>query len=247
MCRLLACPPGFSRNEALEILNEMEGRNEDGFGYTYLNPNGEFVTRKYGTSFSKLLKRNNVSLLAHMPHDTWTIIHERAASHGAICKENSHPFETENYAICHNGMFKEHGIIRLALSNTVNFEGDTDSEVAAHLIDSIGPRRFALSEEIDWAGVYLCLKRDGSLEVVKSSGDLVLHVQDDKKVVISSELDRVKYKFLEANRGWYRFDKHGEYLDHKKRPWSYKPRVHSYSQAAYFHNQGNFHHMGLEE
>lgn len=225
MCRVLACPPGTKRFEALQILKEMEwgqnGKNYDGFGFSFINNEGKLITRKYALSFSELLKRG-FPLLACMPSDKWVIAHERAASCGGIIKENSHPFQiNDEWAICHNGYWKEHKIARLCLSNVAKYEGSTDSEVAANAIANIGPLKFAMSEEIFYAGVFLCLKKDGTLEVIKSSGDLAMHVREDKTLLLASELDTKKYKQIEASRGHYKFNANGTFNKFTKKEYTW--------------------------
>jgi predicted glutamine amidotransferase len=197
----------------------MEMRNKDGFGYSYINK-GEIITYKWALSFTELLKRG-YPLLNHMPGDSWTIMHMRAASCGAIAKENSHPFIIDKkWSICHNGSFREHGIVSFALSKFINLNGHTDSEVAANLIALTSPREFALNDEIVQAGIYLCLNKNGTLEVIKSSGDLTLSVNKNKTVIVSSELSYLNYAQQSANRGWYKFNEDGTFAKFVERKWN---------------------------
>ena len=223
MCRLAAFPPGFPRNKAIDILLEFGAANTDGTGYTYIK-DGKFVTHKWPRSLSSLLKRNK-PFLTHMPHDGWTIAHLRAASHGGNTDENTHPFEINNsWAICHNGIWSDYDVAKLALSTYVKFKGETDSEVAAHLINNLGPKKFATS--ISHGGVYLALNMDKSLWVMKTSGELVLNTLKDNQVLIASELDDEKYPDkADALEGWYHFDATGKYVANKENPpWYMKNR-----------------------
>lgn len=240
MCRQASFPKNFSRNEALEILLNFENNNTDGFGYTYIDDNGKFVTRKWALSLSTLLKRGCHSILSHMPHSNgWTICHLRAASCGIVRKENSHPFEVSGaageWAITHNGHFSDHKLLRLALGSFINFVGETDSEVSANLIANIGPKKF--SESIESGGVYFCLQKNGDLYAVKTtfSGDLALSQINETQVVLASELDISKYKHVEAVRGWYKFNKLGQYVSHKKKEYSYSGGNHAYSHVMPHH------------
>lgn len=219
MCRLAAFPPNFSRAKAIEILLECEACNTDGTGYTYIN-DGKFVTHKWPRALSSLLKRGKPSILGHMPHPTWTIVHLRAASHGANTLENTHPFEiADKWAICHNGIWNDYDVAKLALTNYVQFKGETDSEVAAHLFNNLGPKKFA--QEIK-SGVYLGLNLDGSLWVAMTSGELVLNSLKDDQVLIASELSHEKYPDqADAIEGWYHFNTDGTYNDHKANPLWY--------------------------
>ena len=219
MCRIAAFPPGFPRNEALEICANFENSNTDGTGSAYIK-DGKFVVDKWAKPFSKIARRNN--FLGHMPYtDSWTIAHLRAASHGGNRKENTHPFLVGNWAFIHNGIWNDHNLVRLALSKQVTMEGETDSEVAAHLWNIVGPKKF--SEAIDFGGVFMGLHRSGKLWVVKTSGDLEIKALKRKQILLASELNEKKYdNRVDGVQGWYLFDEKGCYIKHKenKDAWS---------------------------
>src|SRR5487761_2509057 len=153
-----------------------------------------------------------------MPHNGWTIAHLRAASKGDVRKVNTHPFIAGQWALCHNGTFDEYKIGKLALQDRVKFEGDTDSEVAANLINVAGPKRFA--ETVDMSGVFLALNIKGDLWAVKTSGDLeMLVLTKGERSLMASKFNSLVYdydKTTEAQIGWYHFDSDGRYIKHKK-------------------------------
>jgi hypothetical protein len=218
MCRIAAFPPGFARNQALEILANFENKNTDGTGSAYVK-DGRFVVDKWAKPFSWVVK--NKPFLAHMPYDGWTLAHLRAASHGDNAKENTHPFIIGPWAFIHNGIWSEYNLVKLALSRQVKFEGDTDSEVAGHLWNIIGPKKFA--ENIDFGGVFVGLKANGELWVAKTSGDLEIKALRGERVLLASQFDNRKYdNTVEALHGWYHFDRDGKYVTHKedKETWS---------------------------
>ena len=211
MCRLASFPPFFPRNEAIEILKNFENNNTDGTGAAWVEGK-EFVVKKYPKSLTKVLRKHN--FLGHMPHNGWTIVHLRHASHGDKSFVNTHPFIAGKFAVCHNGTFDEFKIVKLAL-NRIKFEGETDSEVAANLISVAGPKRF--SETVDMSGVFLALSIRGDLWAIKTSGDLQIQALKDDQVVLCSRFDFTKYKDSdEAQIGWYHLDKDGKYIKHKK-------------------------------
>lgn len=228
MCRLAAFPPGFARDDAIEILKHFENNNTDGTGAAWIHDR-EFQVEKYPKSLTKVLRRHR--FLHHMPHDGWTIAHLRAASHGDNKAVNTHPFVAGKWAVCHNGVFSEYKVVKLALGNRIKFLGDTDSEAAAHLIATAGPKMF--SENVDFSGVFLALNIRGDLWVVKTSGDLELQALKREQVLLASTFDFCKYeKSTEANVGWYHFDRDGRYIKHKKMRDSYASFSHRPSRSS---------------
>jgi hypothetical protein len=219
MCRIAAFPPNFSRDEAIAILANFENKNTDGTGSAYVK-NGEFVIEKWAKPFNKIVKSK--PFLSHMPYnDGWTIVHLRAASHGGNRMENTHPFIIGDWAFIHNGVWSEHNLVRFALSKSVKMEGETDSEVAGHLWNIIGPKKFA--QIVEFGGVFMGLHRNGKLWVAKTSGDLEIKALPHKQIVLASEFNRQMYEgTVDAMYGWYEFDSNGQYLKHKenKSRWS---------------------------
>ena len=212
MCRIAAFPSQFPRIEALKILANFENKNTDGTGSAYVK-NGQFIIDKWAKPFSLVVKRR--PFLSHMPYDGWTIVHLRAASHGDNTKENTHPFVVGPWSFIHNGIWSEYNLVKLALSRQIKFEGDTDSEVAANLWNIIGPKKF--SENIDCGGVFMGLKNNGDLWVVKTSGDLEIKALNKEKVLMASDLDKGIYEnTVDALHGWYHFNNNGEYISHKE-------------------------------
>jgi Glutamine amidotransferase domain len=232
MCRIAAFPPGFSRNEALDILSNFENRNIDGTGSAFIR-DGEFVVEKWAKPFHKVIKSK--PFLTHMPYnDGWTIVHLRAASHGCNKLENTHPFIVGPWAFIHNGIWSEHNLVRLALSKSVKFEGQTDSEVAGHFWNIVGPKKFAHS--VDFGGVFMGLHRNGELWVAKTSGDLQIKALRGEKVLLASELDYTKYDGkVEALQGWYKFGRDGKYISHEenKDRWNHSYNYGSRSVASH--------------
>ncbi len=212
MCRLAAFPPNFPRFKALEILLDFEGRNTDGFGSVFVRDN-EFVVDKAPKGLSDALKAKH-PFLAHMPYNGWTVAHLRAASHGCNAKRNTHPFIVDDMAVVHNGIWSDYTVAKLLLPKGVQLKGETDSEVAAHVINLIGMKKFALN--ITFGGVFMALHRNGELEVGRTSGDLDVFHRSDKTVLLASDLSMFKYqKKYEADKGWFKYNKNGKYMAHK--------------------------------
>lgn len=67
------------------------------------------------------------------------IAHTRWATHGAPTTDNAHPhFSGERIALVHNGIIENHAVLRSELETKgYVFSSQTDTEVIAHLIDSL--------------------------------------------------------------------------------------------------------------
>lgn len=215
MCRLAAFPSFFEKRHAIKILEEFSRGNTDGTGVVYVK-DGEFVNQRWPISLAKVMSKQ-LPLLDHMPYDGWTIAHLRAGTHGGNTVENTHPFIKNKWAIAHNGVWSEHALVRAALKKHVKFEGETDSEVAAEVFATVGPKQF--SKIVNFGGVFLGLNLNGELWVVKTSGDL--------------EMTKTKYGMLLASTlplclrgeeqpdGWLKFDRFGDLLDQRETKYSF--------------------------
>lgn len=206
MCRLAAFPPNFPKKDAYNILWNFLKGNTDGTGSLHIK-DGQFVSRRYPFSLTKVVKEQKV-LLGHMPYPGWTVIHLRAASHGGNKVANTHPFIKGKWGVVHNGVWSEYNIAKAALNRLVEFEGDTDTEVAAYVFSSVGPKKF--SKLIDFGGVYLGLHQSGDLWAVKTSGDLVM-VETKYGQLLASELPD-KYDDREVGEGWVHLGADGKVI-----------------------------------
>jgi len=69
---------------------------------------------------------------------TLGIAHTRWATHGAPSERNAHPHVSGDLAVVHNGIIENHDAMRKALTaQGYRFVSDTDTEVIAHLVESI--------------------------------------------------------------------------------------------------------------
>jgi predicted glutamine amidotransferase len=212
-----------------------EKANTDGVGCSYIK-DGEIVIEKYPKSISTILKRG-VPFLSHMPHnDGWTIAHLRLASHGENKIENTHPFNIGNkFALCHNGVWSNYDIAKLAMKKWIKFKGETDSEVAGHFLDAIGPEDFL--KTLSFAGVFLALHLEtGFLDVVKVSGELKKVNLKAGAFVLASEFDTKEYIDVQedVSAGWYRYDLQAKKIEEKIKQPSF-----SYSNYHYGYNSSS--------
>lgn len=206
MCRLAAFPPGFPRRRALEVLNAFARGNADGTGAVHVSK-GRFVVQRWPLP----LHRVPDAFLRHMPHPGWTVAHLRAASHGVVAMRNTHPFVSGAWAVAHNGIWGRYELVKEVLAGDVDWQGETDSEVATHVLASVGPQRFA--DLVD-GGVFLALNRSGNLWAIKTHGDLEISTSREYNLLAS---EVAVEPALWVSSGWLRYDPSGELVAQSSR------------------------------
>ena len=213
MCRLAAFPPFFSKKLAYDILKRMEGSNKDGTGSVYVK-DGQFIVNKLPVPLDEAIVK--IPLLDHMPYDGWTVVHMRAATHGGNEVCNTHPFIKGSWAVVHNGVWSDNKVLKAGLPD-IKWEGETDSEVAAHLLNVAGPEKFC--DVVSGGGVFLALNQSGLLLAIKTSGQLEVAPDGrENSNVVASDL-AFEWKPKQQDYGWLVFDEKGAVLFRKQREW----------------------------
>lgn len=130
MCRLL----GIITNKPVEFefsckhFRPLGEDNPDGWGFGWYNKEGnvEVIKEEISTLESEIYRNVPNQMYSHL-----LIGHVRLATVGNICKENSHPFEFNNWIFAHNGGVDKYSLWEKLQSDYQKGLRDncTDSEV----------------------------------------------------------------------------------------------------------------------
>src|SRR5512136_901931 len=128
----------------IEGLKKLEYRGYDSSGVAVLQ-NGKLELRR---AVGKLQNLESV-LRSDTLTGTMGVGHVRWATHGRPTEENAHPHRAGSVVVVHNGIIENYAALKkdlIAAGRT--FRSETDTEVIAHLIDSIAATGMGLADSV---------------------------------------------------------------------------------------------------
>jgi glucosamine--fructose-6-phosphate aminotransferase (isomerizing) len=163
-------------------LRRLEYRGYDSAGVALVTgQDGELVCAKKAGKLANLIEE----LEAHpLPVATAAIGHTRWATHGAPTDLNAHPHVAGSIAVIHNGIVENFVSLKAELvAEGVEFCSETDTEVAAHLLD----RAYAVRGDLSVAMCDVARRLRGTFTLLAVHGDLpgvVVGARHDSPLVV---------------------------------------------------------------
>jgi glucosamine--fructose-6-phosphate aminotransferase (isomerizing) len=124
------------------------------------------------------------------------VSHTRWATHGSVTKENTHPHTAlgGDLALVHNGIIENYRELKKDLSDNIEFDSETDSEVLAHLIGEKYEGNLknaveqALQEVVGTYGIVV-MHKDHSDELItaRKGSPIVIGVGDSDEYFVASD------------------------------------------------------------
>ncbi len=184
----------------LSGLKRLEYRGYDSAGIAVETPDAIAIRKAKGkvSELVNLLGENN-----SLESSTCGIAHTRWATHGPPTTENAHPHAggKNNIALVHNGIIENHRALRAKLTAAgYTFLSETDTEVLAHLVDSLYQGNLveavttALKEVEGTFGIAAMAHAEpGTLVVARRGSPIVLGLGEKETIVASDASAIIKH------------------------------------------------------
>ena len=184
----------------LSGLKRLEYRGYDSAGIAVAAPDAIAIRKAKGkvSELVNLLGENN-----ELESSTCGIAHTRWATHGPPTQENAHPHAggKNGVALVHNGIIENHRALRAKLTAAgYVFLSETDTEVLAHLVDSLYEGNLteavtiALREVEGTFGIAAMAHAEpGTLVVARRGSPIVLGLGENETIVASDASAIIKH------------------------------------------------------
>lgn len=196
-----------SLDHLIKGLRALEYRGYDSSGVAFFDGENRLSSVKSAGRLTALEEK-----LADAPMSNCGIGHTRWATHGAPTDINAHPHGTPFVSIVHNGIIENHAELKKELIDKgYTFQSDTDTEVAAKLIDfyytkeHLSPRltiERATSRLVgSWALGVLFADRPGEIWSARFGSPLIVGIGESGNF-IASDITAI----LRCTRNYYQLD-----------------------------------------
>ena len=180
----------------LNGLKSLEYRGYDSAGIAYVKGNDLVITKEKG-------KIVNLEKLVEVNESNLGIGHTRWATHGIANRTNSHPHKQGKITIVHNGIIENYAELKSQLlKDGVNFKSETDTEVAAALLNKLYNETNDMNktiiefEKIAKGSYALGIIVDGDYEnlyAVKKGSPLIIGLGKNENYIASDVPAIIKY------------------------------------------------------
>lgn len=173
----------------LSGLSRLEYRGYDSAGIAYVS-NGKINIKKEKGKIRNLKEKidNNIKSNIGIGHTRW-------ATHGKPSKVNSHPHSVGDITLVHNGIIENYVTLRKELiDNGYKFRSETDSEVAAALLDylyksssSINDAIIKFMDEVEGAYAigFIVKNNYDKLYAIKNKSPLIIGIGHNENYIAS--------------------------------------------------------------
>lgn len=182
----------------IDTLRKLEYRGYDSAGIAVLKENNIDVVKSVGVI-------NNLSdkLKSYKGYATCGIGHTRWATHGVPSDINSHPHKGDNVTLVHNGIIENYMDIKEELiKKNITFVSDTDTEVAAKLLDVcykeckdpvLAIKKFVNKVKGSYALGILFKDINDTIFAIRKDSPLIVGVGDNENFIASDISAVLKY------------------------------------------------------
>ncbi len=158
---------GVALDVVLEGLRRLEYRGYDSAGVALVTSDGLATEKRAG----KLVNLTDALEDDALPPSRTAIGHTRWATHGGPTDANAHPHrggKDGRLALIHNGIIENYASLKAELAaDGVEFESETDTEVAAHLV----ARAYDQSADLAEAMRQVCRRLEGAFTLLAVHAD----------------------------------------------------------------------------